>query len=180
MTEDELIKNIQVQKIEINLDMIFDRLFDRLRWPKNYPWGQPTIEAIQENGNKFQDFFHNDGYIDPEKCLKIYEEGNTLILSNIGGFNRDTRTIQNYLNIFFGKDINCNFYFGNGKKSVSFEKHHHDYQVIVKNIFGRSKWIIAGEESILENQNVFYLDKFVDHQVIEIYEPKLSMTCNLC
>ena len=69
--------------------------------------------------------------------------------------------------------------FGNGKKSVSFEKHQHDYPVIVKNIYGTSKWIIDNKEVILGNQDVIWFDKNTDHQVIEISEPKLSMTCNL-
>ena len=72
-----------------------------------------------------------------------------------------------------------NFYFGNGKKSVSFDKHQHDYSVLVKNVYGKSKWIIDEEEKVLENQDILWFDKNINHQVIEINTPKLSITCNI-
>ena len=62
------------------------------------------------------------------------------------------------------RHIICNFYFGNGKKSISFDKHDHDYPVIVKNIYGESKWIIDEKEVVLKNQECIWFDKFVDHQ----------------
>ena len=34
-------------------------------------------------------------------------------------------------------------------------------------------------EVFLKNQDVIWFDKFVDHQVIEINDAKLSMTCNI-
>ena len=76
-------------------------------------------------------------------------------------------------------NVNCNFYFGNGKKSISFDKHNHDYPVIVKNIYGESKWVINEKEMTLKNQECIWFDKFTDHQVIEIANAKLSMTCNI-
>ena len=72
-----------------------------------------------------------------------------------------------------------NFYFGNGKKSVSFEKHNHPYSVIVKNIYGKSKWIIDNKERILENQDLLWFNELIDHQVVEINTSKLSLTCNI-
>ena len=76
-------------------------------------------------------------------------------------------------------NVNCNFYFGNGKKSISFNKHQHEYPVIVKNIYGNSKWIIDEKEVILKDQDVIWFDKNIDHQVVSINKPKLSMTCNI-
>ena len=101
------------------------------------------------------------------------------ILSNVGGISKDLWMIQQLLNYRFGCEINCNLYFGNGKKSISFDAHDHDYPVLVKNIYGKSKWIIDKEEKMLENQDVIFFDKNVTHQVIEINTPKLSLTCNL-
>ena len=42
--------NIQqvISDLTINLTEqdILDRFYDRLRWPKKYPWGQPSVEVI--------------------------------------------------------------------------------------------------------------------------------------
>jgi len=51
--------------------------------------------------------------------------------------------------------------------------------VIVKNIFGQSKWIINKKELTLKKQEVIFFDKNIDHQVVDINKPKLSMTCNI-
>lgn len=179
MVEDRFLKTLENKKVNLTEDHVLERLLDRRRWPKQYLNGQPSVEAILENGNKHQDFFCEDGYLDSEKCIKCYEEGYTLILSNIGSFTKDTWIIQKLLNINFKTEINCNFYFGNGKKSISFPKHQHEYPVIVKNIYGKSKWIIDQKETLLSNQECIWFDKFVNHQVVEINSAKLSLTCNI-
>ena len=173
-----LYKFIKNKKININEKDIYERFQDRLRWPKTYPWGQPSIEIINYNSKLHEELFKEDGYLNVNKCIELVKEGYTCILSNIGYFNKDTTDIQDKLNLEFG-NINCNFYFGNGKKSVSFNKHRHHYPVIVKNIFGQSKWIINKKELILKNQEVIFFDKNIDHQVVDINKPKLSMTCNI-
>ena len=171
-----LLKNKQVTLTE---EMLLERLLDRRRWPRQYISGQPSVEAILEDGTKTQNFFDSDLYLNSEECIRYYEEGYTLILSNIGGIFKDIWEIQQLLNYQFKTFINMNFYFGNGKKSVSFDKHQHHYPVIVKNIYGKSKWIINEEEKVLENQDVIWFDKFINHQVVEINTPKLSLTCNI-
>tara|TARA_R100001510_G_C7642462_1_gene200047 strand:+ start:731 stop:1276 length:546 start_codon:yes stop_codon:yes gene_type:complete len=177
--EDSFLNVLKNKTVNLTEEKILDRLLDRLRWPYKYPWGQPSIEAILQDGSKHQNFFSSDNYLDSEACVKCYEEGYTLIFSNIGSFCKDTWIIQQLLNNKFNANINCNFYFGNGKKSVSFNKHNHDYPVIVKNIFGKSKWIIDEKEIFLDNQDCIWFDKFVDHQVVSIEGGKLSLTCNI-
>ncbi len=179
MVEDKFIGILKNKKVNLTEEDVLERILDRFRWPIQYPWGQPSIEAINKDGSKHRDFFYRDGYIDPEKCIKCYEQGYTLILSNITGFNKDIWIIQQLLNKNFQRNINCNFYFGNGNKSVSFDKHQHGYPVIVKNIYGNAKWIIDEKEVILKDQDVIWIDKFTDHQVVEISDAKLSMTCNI-
>jgi len=178
MVEDNFIEILN-KRVNLTEENVLERLLDRYRWPIQYPWGQPSVEAINSDGSKDQNFFHQDGYIDSEKCIRRYEEGYSLILSNIGGFCKDTWSIQQILNQNYMRNINCNFYFGNGKKSISFDKHQHEYPVIVKNIYGNSKWIIDEKEVILKDQDVIWFDKFTDHQVVEISDAKLSMTCNI-
>lgn len=177
--EEKLLNILKNKQVNLTEKDILDRLLDRFRWPKTYSWNQPSIEAILEDGTKHQNFFNEDGYLNSEECIKCYEEGYTLILSNIGGFSKDTWVIQQLLNNHFKTTINMNFYFGNGKKSISFEKHNHPYSVIVKNIYGKSKWIIDNKERTLENQDLLWFNQLIDHQVIEINAPKLSLTCNI-
>lgn len=179
MIENRYIQMIKKKPVLLNEDTVLDRLLDRKRWPKQYMDGQPSVEAILEDGSKHQNFFDEDGYLNSEMCIKCYEEGFTLILSNIGGFSKDVWIIQQLLNHQFNKFINMNFYFGNGKKSVSFDKHQHDYSVLVKNVYGKSKWLIDEEEKVLENQDIIWFDKNTSHQVVEINTPKLSITCNI-
>lgn len=167
------------KRINLTEDNILEKLLDRKRWPKNYSHGQPSIEAIKEDGTKHQDFFDSDNFLNSLDCIKCYEDGYTLILSDIGELNKDLWLIQQHLNKEFNRYINCNLYFGTGKKSVSFPKHQHDYPVIVKNIYGKSKWIIDEKEILLQDQECIWFDKFIDHQVIEINNAKLSLTCNI-
>jgi len=87
--------------------------------------------------------------------------------------------VQQSLNQTFKKYINCNLYFGNGNKSISFPKHSHDYPVIVKNIYGTSRWIIDEKEVVLKDQDVICFNKGINHQVVEISDAKLSLTCNI-
>lgn len=178
MVEDNFLNILKNKNISITEETILERLLDRYRWPQYYPWGQPSVEAILEDGTKHQNFFNKDGYLDSEKCIKTYEEGYTLILSNIAGFCKDTWIFESLLKDYFKKNINCNFYFGNGKKSVSFPKHKHDYVVIVKSIYGDSDWIIDKNKINVRDQECIWFDKYIDHEVVAINNLKLSMTCN--
>lgn len=179
MVEDNFLKSIRNKKVNLTEQQVLERFYDRFRWPINYPWGQPTIEAINENGTKHQEFFWKDGFVDPDKCIQTYLDGYTLILSNIGGFCKDTWEIQTLINEYFKIYVNCNFYFGNGKKSVSFDKHSHEYSVLVKNIYGKSEWMIDKQQINLQNQDCVWFNKNVEHQVLRIDSNKLSMTCNI-
>ena len=175
--------NIQqvISDLTINLTEqdILDRFYDRLRWPKKYPWGQPSVEVIKEDQEPYQDFFCEDGYIDVEKCLKYYKDGYSLIISRIGWFTKETTQLQNLLSKFYNQTINCNFYFGTGKKTISFPPHSHSYMVLVKNIYGSSTWLINNKKVKLNKQKVLFLERNTTHQVIRIDNKKLSMTCNI-
>jgi mannose-6-phosphate isomerase-like protein (cupin superfamily) len=179
MINNDLIEKIKKLPINLTEDSILEKLLDRRRWPKQYLHGQPSVEAILDDGSKHQDFFNNDLYLSSEKCIECYEEGYTLILSSIGGISKDVWIIQQLLNSWFGTNISLNFYLGNGKKSISFEQHKHDYPVIIKNVYGESTWMINNEKKTLKDQDVIWFDKNVNHQVLEIQSPKLSLTCNI-
>ena len=163
MIEKQLIDKLQNLAVNLTEDNMLEKLLDSKRWPKQYLSGQPSVEAIIEDGTKHQEFFGDDGYLLSEKCIEC----------------NDVWIIQQLLNTQFQTDININIYMGNGKKSISFGKHQHDYAVIVKNIYGESTWMIDNVEQKLKDQDVIWFDKNINHQVLEITSPKLSLTCNI-
>jgi hypothetical protein len=167
--------------LRITEDMVLERIRDRYRWPKSYPTGCPTIERIaREDGYKEQDFFSPiDECLLYDKFLNLYKQGHTFVISGVQYLFNDIATITDKLNKEFGIEINSNMYISKGSKVVSYPYHEHDYAVIIKNIDGRSKWMIDNKEYILENQNVFFIDKFKWHCVQEIDNFKLSITFNL-
>ena len=174
-----LVRTISDMDVNIKEQDILDRLDDRFRWPKTYPWGQPTVEVIKEDKRSYQDFFLEDGFIDSDKCIKYYQDGYTLVISHIGFLHKEAKKVKNELDNFFHLNINCNFYFGTGKKSTSFSSHAHNYDVLIKNIYGSSVWLLNNKETTLDRQRVFYLSKGTKHIVTKITDKKLSMTCNL-
>ena len=170
------ISNIKINVTEKNL---LDKFDDHKRWPMFYPWGQPSVEIILNDGSKSQDFFAQDGFIIPEKIKNYYDDGYTLIISNINELFDDFKKVSDALTNGFGEKFNINAYFGKGAKTVSFKTHAHDYPVLVKNVFGRSDWIIKGENVSLDGHDVLFFDAFTDHEVVKIHDTKLSLTCNL-
>jgi hypothetical protein len=167
--------------LRITEDMVLERIRDRYRWPKSYPTGCPTIERIaRADGYKEQDFFSPiDECLLYDKFLNLYKQGHTFVISGVQYLFNDIATITDKLNKEFGIEINSNMYISKGSKVVSYPYHEHDYAVIIKNIDGRSKWVIDDKEYILEDQNVFFIDKFKWHCVQEIDNFKLSITFNL-
>lgn len=167
--------------LRITENMVLERIRDRYRWPKSYNTGCPTIERIaREDGYKEQDFFSVfDDHLLYDKFLELYKEGNTFVLSGVQYLFNDIATITDRLNKEFDIEVNSNMYISRGTKVISYPYHEHDYAVIIKNIEGKSKWLIENEEYILEDQNVFFIDKFKWHCVKEIYNFKLSITFNL-
>jgi len=177
--QSKIVNDIASRKINVTEDLLIERLIDRYRWPKFYPTGAPTLERIEHSGEKVQDFFANDGYVDTHEILKFYNDGYTLIISGVQHLFKDIHNITADLYDELGYIVNSNIYFSKGQKKVSFDSHSHEYDVIVKNIAGKSKWIINNQEAYLQDQDVFYITKNIDHCVTEITSTKISITFNL-
>lgn len=167
--------------LRITEDMVLERIRDRYRWPKSYSTGCPTIERIaRADGYKEQDFFSPiDDCLLYDKFLKLYSQGHTFVISGVQYLFNDIASVTDRLNKEFGLEINSNMYISKGSKVVSYPYHNHDYAVIIKNIEGKSKWLIENKEYMLEDQNVFFIDKAKWHCVQEIDNFKLSITFNL-
>jgi hypothetical protein len=175
-----LLDDIYNAPLNITEEMIIERLIDRYRWPQFYNTGAPTLERIVgADGLKVQDFFWHDGHVQVEKLLDFYDQGYTIIISGTQFLFKDITNITHRLYQQFGKEINSNCYLSKGTQVVSYPKHNHDYSVIVKNIIGKSTWEINKTEYQLENQDVFLIGKFIDHQVKQIDGMKFSITFNL-
>lgn len=182
----DLLQKIKNVSINIDQSLIVDRLEDKFRWHsprENFP---PTfVEVIKPFSEFSRDFkfdmdeIYPNGFIDDKKVNRLLCSGHTLIISNVGTFHKDIRSLYEMLCAYFNCHVQINMYFGNGKKSVSFPPHNHPYDVIVKNVSGTSKWIIDNKEIILEDNNVLFIPRGADHCVTQIRGFKCSLTCNL-
>jgi len=166
-------------KIDINEIDILDALQNRKRWPQYYPWGQPSVEIINNNENSTNFFFEIDGYLDYEKWKNFYNLGYTTIISNVLDLNNDLRKLDKLLIDATGLKINANLYFSQPGQIPSFSKHLHNYDVIVKQIYGESSWVIDNKEFIIQKNDTCLIPKNTYHQVISKKNKKLSLTINI-
>lgn len=182
----ELFDQIYFARMNFNILDVKERLQDRYRWPKYYTenqesiWSrknQATIKILLEN-QEYEDVFEPDDYVDWKKVIKMYDAGHTIILSRVEYLFLDIAKITNLLNAEYG-EVTANLYAGKGTKTVSFESHDHNYNVIVKNVSGKSIWKIDENEYFLDDQASIYFKANTMHCVTQIIEPKLSITFNL-
>ena len=73
----------------------------------------------------------------------------------------------------------CNFYFSRPGNTPSFGGHKHEYDVIVKQIYGKTTWLIGKQIIVLQPQKTLVIPKGFVHQVVDKAENKLSLTMNL-
>lgn len=180
----DLIEKINSLQINVSERMILDRFVDRYRWFITYPWGQPTIEVLDKQNGQLVDpwnfFSREDGFLITENLLEKYNDGCTLIVSNIGELFPDFKKVSDEIVKTIGHRVNINMYMGRGGgRRVSFEPHTHDYDVIVKNVYGVADWINCDENVILKDQETLFIPKEGEHCVTKIYGKKCSLTCNI-
>jgi len=174
----EVIKNHNINLTEEN---IFDFLKITYRWPFRFAWGQPSVEVISEYGyNSSECFFNQQTRFQFDEWKKFYDAGFTTILSNVLDLNFELRELSDKLFDLCGTRINGNFYFSKGTTDhrVSFPSHSHEYNVIVKPLYGKCKWIIDGEH-LINPEEAFIIPAKSMHSVYECTEKKLSLTINL-
>lgn len=182
LTLESLNKDIRNMKINISEEDVLYFLQIRKRWPVKYYSNQPTIEIIDNLGNNISGnslFFDSEGYLIYDKWLEFYNLGYTTIMSNVLDLHKDLRNLDKYLNNSFGKRMNANFYFSKGGQLPSFILHNHEYDVIVKQIYGTGYWVLNNNELVLQEQDTLVIPKQSNHQVYKITDKKLSLTINL-
>ena len=144
-TLEQVHKIISDYEISLTEDDIFNFLRIKNRWPFEYYWKQPSIEIITEYAGESRTIFDKDGKFLFAEWKKYYDSGFTTILSNVLDLTPELRKLSEKIFQFIGVEANANFYFTRGSTNhrISFPHHEHQYHVIVKPIYGRSKWIVA-------------------------------------
>ena len=179
----DILDSILEYTVDFTEEMLLERISDRFRWPIKYPDGQPSIDVLDTEtgfGIDYSTYFNTDGYVNSRKVINYYENGHTIILSNISNLLSSITEIHNIIEpLAVNKIFWINLYMGKGKEVVSFPEHTHDYDVIVKNVFGKSEWVCNSQPMILEAQNVLYLPRETKHYVKKIYGSKCSLTCSI-
>jgi mannose-6-phosphate isomerase-like protein (cupin superfamily) len=149
------------------------------RWPLNYPWGQSSVEIINNYNNNINTFFNSDGFLNYDEWYKYYNKGYTTILSDVLDLNDQLRKINMDLKYKIGNEVNANLYFSKSKQLASFKPHSHSYPVIVKQIYGQCHWKINNKKVTINPQDTFYIPAETIHSVESSKEKRLSLTINL-
>jgi len=177
----ELLKIVDDHQVSLDEGDIFDFLRITYRWPPKYPWGQPSIEIITQYVDSQQPFFDwLDGHFVFDEWKKYYDIGFTSIISNVLDLNAELRSLRDKIFQYTGTYINGNFYFsaGSTKNRVSFDPHNHNYNVILKPIYGTSVWQISGSEFETSKKS-FLIPAGESHSVSKCVDKKLSLTLNI-
>ena len=112
-----------VQSVDINIteNQLLDLLKNIKRWPYKYPWGQGSVEIINNLGTLNKELFFSSknnfgsNYLDFEKWIYYYDLGYTTIISNILDLTKELRILEKKLSDAIGSNINANFYFSKPK-----------------------------------------------------------------
>jgi hypothetical protein len=167
--------------LEITEDDIFNFLKIRHRWPSRYHWNQPSVEIItQFRDNYMEDIFDIRGIFNYDKWIEYYNLGFTTVISNVLDLTHQLRDLEDKIFKYSGSKVNGNFYFSSGSSShrVSFSTHSHEYNVIVKPIYGKSKWKISEKEIEMFDKSLI-IPSGEEHCVYECLNKKLSLTLNI-
>jgi len=166
------------------------------RWPYKYiqdiELGKQNIPAIhgydtpiqvitQENFVERDKFYNRNGKFIFDEWKKYYDLGFTTMISDVLDLTPDLRVLRNELFKITGMQLSANFYLtkGSSNKKVSWLPHRHHYSVVVKVLYGKTKWRI-GDKFIeyCENQTLL-IPAETEHTVVECESDRLTLTINL-
>ncbi len=186
--EKEIIQWLHAYNLDLKEEDIFEILRMKRRWYPKYNMLNPDavahgVRIMNQVGLlDMVDIYtqYIDGvYLDFDKWKKYHDLGFTTLIPNVLDTHKQVRDIDNYLNKELGICACANFYFGKPGRRASFNKHRHDYDVIVKQIYGTTTWIVKEQEITMEPQSVLFIPKKTYHEVVSKNTPKLSLTINL-
>ena len=179
----ELVNKISLHEIDIDEEQLFDLLKIKSRWPFVYPNTElKSVEIITETGAQTTNFFdvsRRGIYLNFNRWYSYYERGFTTIISNVFDLTKDLRNLEKDLIDVTGNECLGNFYASRSGRKPSFDKHTHDYDVIVKQIYGSALWLVGDKTFKLQPQQCIHVPKNTSHAVLESDEKRLSLTINI-
>ena len=184
MILEKIRSTVESFNLNISEEELLNYLKNTKRWPQKYPWGQPSVEIINNIGTQSVNFYKahaysNQCYLDFDKWYKYYDLGYTSIISNVFDLNDGLRELSSKLSDITGMLLNGNFYFSKPGQIASFDGHTHNYNVIVKQIYGESKWVVGNKNINLKPQKALIVPKMNTHKVVTKINKKLSLTINI-
>ena len=162
-------------EITLTEEGILDLLQIKYRFP------EAALEVINQCGNTSNGFFDSRKFIIYDRWKRLYDLGFTTLLNNVMDLTAELRALDDKLFEFKGSETNANFYLSAGTKvkRPSFDPHHHDYDVIVKPIYGTCLWRINGQVEQVSPEGVLIIPAGTQHSVCSNEEPRLSLTINM-
>ena len=183
-------------KIDIDEEDILNLLQIENRWPFKYfydvenqqipslspIYGKDTpIQVITtENNVEFSKFYDRDGAFIFDEWKKYYDLGFVTMISNVLDLTPELRNLRKKLFEITGMNLIGNFYFSKHVSSYrSWLPHSHHYSVIVKVIYGKTKWRISDDIFEYTENDTILIPKNTDHSVVECLSDRLTLTINL-
>ena len=138
------------------------------------------MSVINHAKNETNYLYENDGYLNYPKVKRMYDLGFTIQTPHILDLTKDLRELNEKLFDIRGCDTVGNFYFSKGTDNLpSFPPHTHDYNVVVKPIYGQAEWLVGEDTFTAGPDDVVFIPAKCPHAVIRGEEPRLSITFNL-
>ena len=148
-------------RIPLQEDDVLDLLQIRKRWPLKYPWGQYGVEILNSNGILVFPFYSYDGYFVYEEWKKYYDNGFMTVLNSVLDLTKELRELDLICKRLIGDTVNANFVFAKpGGQKISYTMHEHDFDVVVKQIYGTGHWLVGGEEVTLKANDTLLVPRF--------------------
>lgn len=162
-------------KIDINEEKILDLLQIKLRFPEG------SIEVINQSGMVSNNFFNAKRFLIYEQWKRLHDLGFTTVINDVLDLTEQLRELNQRLFKIKGSDTIANFYFSNGTdtRRPSFDPHQHEYDVIVKPLYGSCTWHVNDENFEATPESVIVIPRFANHSVSASPEKRLSLTVNL-
>ena len=115
-----------------------------------------------------------------DEWKKYYDLGFTTMISNVMDLTPELRDLRKKMFELTGINFVGNFYLSKGNNSKkSWDPHNHHYNVIVKVLYGETKWKISKDIFQYEENDTILIPAKTDHSVVECLSDRLTLTINL-
>lgn len=143
-------------------------------------WSHGTLSVINYGCGKTNVVYESDGFLNYPKVKRLYDLGFTIQAPHVLDLTEELRELNDKLFNIRGCETVGNFYFSKGTTNLaSFPPHTHDYNVVVKPIYGHAEWLVGEDTFIAGPGDIIHIPAQYPHAVISGKEPRLSLTINL-